>query len=97
MLACTRYYLCGSCARHQQEVEHVRVSSSTEMCVAETHDGLVGVVVTRTPVPATVVRIRTELHHAERHGGSRIGVSVPAGADRDLNELRYIFRSGERR
>src|SRR5207237_8613864 len=75
---------------HQQEIEHVSNAGATQVRVAETHNGVVGVVVSRAPVPAFVVRIRAELHCPERNSRSWVGVPVPAGADCDLDKFRWI-------
>ena len=71
---------------HQQEIEHVSNAGATQVRVAKTHDRIVGVVVSRGPVPTFVVRIRAKLHRAEGHRGT--GISMSAGADCDLHKFR---------
>ena len=75
-------------ARHQQHIEHVSDTGAAQVRVTEAHDRAVGMMVARTPIPTVVVRVGRKLHHAKRHGRAGIGVSVAAGTDGNLDELR---------
>ena len=97
ILTGSRKELRGPGAGHQEEVEHVGGTSSTEMRVAEAHDRTVGVVISGAPVPAVVVGIRAQLHHSKRYCGSRIRMAVAASADRDLHMFREVLGTRRRR
>jgi hypothetical protein len=59
---------------HDEEVKQVAAAGSTEMRVAEAHDGVVRDVVTGTPVPAVIEGVWAELDCPEGH--SRAGEAV---------------------
>src|SRR5580698_3902877 len=62
------------------------------MRVTESHDRVIGVLITGTPIPLPVICIRTELHHAERNRCARIEVPMTACPDTRLHELQNICR-----
>src|SRR5271169_738818 len=57
------------------------------MCVTESHDRRIVVVIARAMVPVSYARVGTELYHPERHRGSGITVPVPARPDEHVHEL----------
>ncbi len=77
-------------ARNQQDIHHVGAAGAAQVGVAKTHDGRVGVVVTGAPVPALVVGVRAELDGTEGHSRSGKGMTVAAGADKDVDVLGHV-------
>jgi hypothetical protein len=65
--------------RHHQDVEHVADPGARQMGVAEAHDRAVVAMIARAGVPAAIIGVRPQLHHAIGQRRSREGVAVPAG------------------
>ncbi len=82
------------CTWHHKDIEHVTNTRSTQMGVAKSHDRIVRVVVSGTPVPSLVIRVRAELHHAVRDSGPWITVPMTASTDTDVDISRHTFRIG---
>jgi hypothetical protein len=87
--ACLQHH--GALGRHHQHIEHVAVARATEMGVGEAHDRAIALVITRTGIPADIVRVGAELHHAERHRCTGIRMTVSTGTDEHINIARYPF------
>ena len=71
----------GGDGGHEGDVVHVACSCATEVGVAKSGNGAVGIVVTGDAVPSGDAVVGTELHHAERGCRTRIGVAHPVCAD----------------
>ena len=89
---CPRVETQSADSRHQQHVSEVRVAGAAQMGVGEAGDGVVAVAVSCAEgvdlalvFAGDIVRygvgVRTDLHSAERHAGSREGVAHSVGAD----------------
>ena len=67
------------------------------MCVTESVDDVVGIVITGTTIPAAEPRVGTELDHTKRHRHAGKCVSMPACADEriDVVNRRALRRSRE--
>src|ERR1043166_9853806 len=77
--------------RHKEHVAIIGNSSPTKMCVCETVDEIVGVVITRTTIPASQTRIRTELNHSEWQAGTRESGTMTTGTDDRIDVVREIW------
>ena len=66
---------------HEGDVVHVACSCATEVGVAKSSNGAVGIVVTGDAVPSGDAVVGTELHHAEGGCRTRIGVAHPVCAN----------------
>ena len=71
----------GGDGGHEGDVVQVACSCATEVGVAKSGNGAVGVVVTGDAVPSGDAVVGTELHHAEGGCRTRIGVAHPVCAD----------------
>src|SRR6516165_234013 len=86
--------MCRPGPRHQQNIQQVGRARTAQVCVAEPQDRGVVMVISGAVVPTTGPRIRTELHHPERYGRARIGVSMTASADKYVDELSQALFTG---
>ena len=78
-------------SRHDKNIQQVPDTRAAQVGVAETHDGIVGIVIAGAPVPTGVKGVGTELDHAKRDGGRKVGVSVSAGSYIFIHVLRRII------
>ena len=72
--------------RRHEEIAQVSDPGAAQVRVAEAGNLGVGVVVSRAPVPPLLAGIRAELHHSERHDGTRKRMSMPACPDEWVDE-----------
>jgi len=76
---------------HQQDVAIIGDAGAAEMCVAETVDDRIGVVITGAAVPAGESCIGAELDHAERPRRARKRVTMTSRADKRVDVAREIL------
>src|ERR1051325_3777042 len=89
----------GAHGRHEKDVAIIRNAGAAQMCVAESVNDSVGIVITRTAVPTGEARIRTELHHAEgkRSAGKSMAVARSADEWIDIASRTLLSRSQDRK
>jgi len=80
-------------SRHQENVAVIGDAGPTKMCMTESVDYVVGIMVTGAPVPACQASVRAKLDHAKRHGGTWESVSVSGGADKWIDVIGWIALS----
>ena len=76
--------------RHKPEISIVGATRAAEVGGAEAEDGVVGGVVARAAVPVVHAGVGAELHHAERHRGTREGMAVATCADEGINVIGRV-------
>lgn len=77
--------------RHQQDIAQVRMPGAGEVRMRETDNRAVALPIPGGPAVGLLarfdLRVRAQLHHAERHRGAGIGVAFAAGADKRVHRL----------
>ena len=81
IFACARLKFYRTSRRHHQDIEQFATTTATQMGMTKTHDTIVGIMVSGTPVPAFIVGIRTELNHSKWNCGSREGMTMTGSSD----------------
>ena len=79
--------LIRQCHRHKRDIIQVTSAGSGEMGMAEACNGTVWIKISGNTVPARQSVVRTELHHAKRRLGTRIGVSSKICTDKGIHKL----------
>ena len=89
----------SACARHKQKIKQIAAAGSAQMRVAEAKQSVLRKMVARTPVPSIggAAGIGAELHHAKGHRSPRIGVTMAAGSQTDVDPRQQILVLGGRR
>ncbi len=86
--------------RHQQDVAQIRMPGTGKMRVREPDDGGVAMPVAGRPAIGVLarldLRIRAQLHHAERHRGTRIGMAFATGANERVDCVEGNCRRARR-
>ena len=67
-----------SIRRHEQDISIIRNPCPLQMCVCESVNNVIAVMVTTATVPTVETSIRTQLHHSKRSSCSGKGVSMSA-------------------
>ena len=75
-----------------QDIVIIADPCTAQGCMRETVYNRIAVVVSRSAVPSAQSCIGTYLHHAERHGGAGIGVSVTVRSDKRIYVNSGVFR-----
>ena len=82
-----------ACDWHHEQIAKIGNSGAGQMRMAEAENFRIRIVVTGTTVPTFRRRVRTELHHAKRRGGTRIGMTVPPGSHKHIYIITRLVRS----
>ena len=76
--------------RMKQNVRKVGASRTAQVRMRKAVDRRVAVMVAGAGVPVAGTGVGTQLHHAERRGGARIGMTVESGADERVHIIDGI-------
>lgn len=76
--------------RMEQNVRKVGASRTAQVRMRKAVDRRVAVMVAGAGVPVAGTGVGTQLHHAERRGGARIGMTVESGADERVHIIDGI-------
>lgn len=86
--------------RHQQDVAQIRMPGTGKMRVREPDDGGVAMPIASRPAVGVLarldLRIRAQLHHAERHRGTWIGMAFATGANERVHCVEGSCRRARR-
>ena len=77
--------LVGASDRHEQDVVEVARARAREVRMAKAGYGRVGIEIARDPIPSGQPVVGAQLHHAERHLRSRIGITREVRANQRIH------------
>lgn len=81
----------GQGDRHKRNVIQIACAGTRKVCMTESGNGAVRIIIPRNPVPARQTVVRTQLYHTERYLCSRIRIPCKIGSDKRIYILCQIF------
>ena len=78
----------------KKHIGEVGAARTAKVIVRKAEDLRVAVVITAASVPVAGASVGAELHGSMRCGGTRIGVTMCAGADKGVDVASYLFCIG---